>query len=342
MLVFAPGLCHSHSDVSLAKDKDPHKDKDNSESALEKNSTFLFGSDDDIICKAIHSDDTNNFKVSCEALSDSSHVLCVNRNLSLSSVNSVQNLVTESSLSDNKENLVESTKDEPSSVGNVSDRITSPDDPLLSPPNCLGVFSFDDSECDFEKSVAFVWQQICEIDGVCGPETQVLEHSLGKLFDHSASNIPNRDLYSRNGKNLKDGSAGTQSVSTKASRKQLVPIEKSQYPTQVIASIRENTGKKRGRKKIYNSASCLEEEVILKRARNNEACGKYRTMKKKKLEQLFEEEKALNNDNSRLKAMCEQMEDEKKLLTNLMLSILKDKSYSNSTICKQNKSLLQN
>ena len=314
------GLCHSHSDVSLAKD--PLKGNDNNEFIQEKDSTILWVHEHHNIFKAVNPDDNINFNVLNEEVSDFSHEVCMNGNISLSSVGSLQNLVNKSVFSEYKENLLESFKDGPPSLGSLSDQSISQNDSPLSSPSSLEATSFDSSDCDVDANLDFVWQPSCEIGDTCDIEAEMMDLTL--------RNIPGGGLYSKSDTVLKDGSDGKLDVLKKLNRKQPVPVEKLQYPTQATASIKENTGKKRGRKKIYNNASSLEEELNFKRARNNEACGKYRTMKKRKLEQLFEEEKSLIEDNSRLKTKCEQMEAEKKLLNNLILSFLRERLYNHS------------
>ena len=307
LFLFVLGLCHSHSDVSLAKD--PPKGNDSNQVLQEKDSTVLWVHE-----HAVDPDDIINFEIPNEEVSDFARGVCMNGNISLSSVGFLQDLVNKNVISEDKENLLESFKDGPSSLGSLSDQGVSQNDSPLSSPSSLEATSFDSSDCDIDANLD-LWQQACEIGDKCDIEAEVMGLNL--------RNIPYGDLYSKSDK-IQDGSDGILGVLKKPNRKQLVPVEKLQYPTQVTASIKENTGKKRGRKKIYNNASCLEEELSLKRARNNEACGKYRTVKKKKLKQLFEEEKALIEDNSKLKTKCEQMEAEKKLLKNLILSFLKD------------------
>ena len=105
--------------------------------------------------------------------------------------------------------------------------------------------------------------------------------------------------------------------------KQLHCKSRTEKASPVTISIEQNTGKKRGRKKIYEPGSTLEEDISMKRARNNKACGKYRISKKERLHQLFEEERALQEANEFLRSKCSKMENEKKLLSNLLLSLLK-------------------
>lgn len=322
------GLCQSHSNVSLANGEDPDN---NNEIVQEQFGTVVLASDC-TISKGVHADNACSFESSNEAVSDVSSEICRNGNVSLSSAGVLQNLVNESYFAEDKENYDELSKDLALSVASSSNKSTSPSDSPLSSPFSFGSFSFDSSDCEIEMNLGSVWQQMSEINGL---DTEVLEHSLGKTLDGTMENTSDGSLSSKSGTSLDD--SGGSKCFPKAYGKQFVSIEKLQYSTQVTASIKENTGKKRGRKKMYNTASCLEEEMVLKRARNNEACGKYRTMKKKKLTQLFEEERALNEDNIRLKSMCEQMEAEKKLLTDFLVAYLKKKSHIHTKSCGKTK-----
>ena len=98
--------------------------------------------------------------------------------------------------------------------------------------------------------------------------------------------------------------------------------EKVEKAVPITCGITQNTGKKRGRKKVYK-AQTEEEDLQMKRSRNNEACGKYRYSKKRKLEELFKDEKELMKKNKVLKDQCKEMENEKKLLLNLVLLLKK-------------------
>ena len=311
--------------MSLANDGDPASNK---EIIQEQFDAVVLVSDYGI-SRAVHAGNACSFEISNEAVSEVSNEICINGNVSLSSAGILQNLVSESYFAEDKENHDEFSKELALSVTSSSNKSTSPSDSPLSSPISFGSFSFDSSDCEVEMNLGTVWQQMSELNGM---ETEVLEYSVGKTLDDTIGSMSDGNLSFKSGKSLEDDSGGKKCFS-EAGGKQFVSAEKLQYPTQVTATIKENTGKKRGRKKIYNTASCLEEEMVLKRARNNEACGKYRTMKKKKLAQLFEEERALNEDNSRLKSMCEQMEAEKKLLTNFLIAHLKKKQHIDTKSC---------
>lgn len=99
--------------------------------------------------------------------------------------------------------------------------------------------------------------------------------------------------------------------------------EKVEKVVPITCSITQNTGKKRGRKKVYEAGRTEEEDLQMKRSRNNEACGKYRYSKKRKLEELFKDEQELVEKNQVLRDQCKKMENEKKLLLNLVMLLKK-------------------
>ena len=99
--------------------------------------------------------------------------------------------------------------------------------------------------------------------------------------------------------------------------------EKVEKAVPITCGITQNTGKKRGRKKVYKAGRTEEEDLQMKRSRNNEACGKYRYSRKRKLEELFKDEQELMKKNKVLRDQCKEMEDEKKLLLNLVLLLKK-------------------
>ena len=297
--------------MSLAKAEDGDKLHDNKEPVQDNTGSVA---QVQAICKEVHIDLPIVLKASSET-SNLSQERCINVSLPLTTC--MQDLVNERMILDDKENLLESFQNGSSLAGSSCDLPPHVlhGDSLTSPIN-TGTFSFDNAVCDIETHSECIWHNPCDADGIFDIETvELLEQSLA----HGSDGTP----LCQNAMNMTGSFEGTQGALKNGNRKHLVPLEKVKNAAQVTASLTENTGKKRGRKKIYDSGSCLEEEISLKRARNNEACGKYRTMKKKKLEQLFEEERVLNEDNNRLTEMCKQMEAEKKLLTSLLLSILK-------------------
>eukprot|EP00794_Sanderia_malayensis_P003763 gene3763-4285_t len=99
------------------------------------------------------------------------------------------------------------------------------------------------------------------------------------------------------------------SVEDKVSFGESVPVQ---------CSITQNTGKKRGRKKVYKTCATVEEELKMKRERNNTACKKFREIKKSKENCILEEERKLLNANRKLKTECQKLENEKKLLMTLL------------------------
>lgn len=86
----------------------------------------------------------------------------------------------------------------------------------------------------------------------------------------------------------------------------------------------QNTGKKRGRKKIYKAGQTLEEDLKMKRDRNNEASKKFRQSKKSKLNEVFEKEKELIGINNGLKERYEKMKREKKILMTILPLLKKE------------------
>lgn len=307
------GICQPHPDLSLANTNAPDKVSESWESAQETLRPFVGNGGN---WRELYVDGTVKLKISNDAVSECPLEIFMGDSTSVSPLSCIQSVTSEKSLLEDKENLIDSFKIGSVYTGDSNDLLPQFLQDDLSPlPNDVENFSFDlhiSNECDVEAHADAMWQQGYETDILFG---MVKKESVDKRLVN----------FTVEAASCKSGIKAVRQVND-SKVQHLLPVENGNTAAQVTASIKENTGKKRGRKKIYNAGSCLEEEVYFKRARNNEACGKYRSMKKKRLEMLFDEERALNKVNSSLKAMCEQMETEKRLLTNQLLSVLKQKA----------------
>lgn len=318
--------------MSLAKDDNANNSDEKSSVAQERAAPVAHLLQDFGSCCEFHMNGGVKFKISHEALSDCLQEVCKDDNASLPVTNCMQNVMNERTLLEDKENLINSCENGSFSSESCGEFLphTLQGSSLLTPFD-VGNFSFDlciSADSDAEMFSDILLQQVCETDSA-------FDVWKKGSTDHHPENVPDDVMVCKNTSAIKvaENVVGTQGERKNDSKMCLLPAEKTNLD-EVKASIKENTGKKRGRKKMYTARSYVE-EMYLKRARNNEACGKYRSMKKKKLEILFEEEKSLNEANRKLKAACKQMENEKNILTKLLLLLIKQNSPAVLTQLKE-------